>query len=63
MAAQWEYKVVVHKFGWKGFKYEQIEKDLTELGRDGWEAVSTVSPSVGQGQAMDLATLLKRPAG
>lgn len=63
MAAQWEYKVLTHKYGWKGFKYDEIELDLSELGREGWEAVSTVAPSVGQGHATEIAVVLKRPAG
>lgn len=60
VATQWEYKVVTYKFGWKGFKYDEIENDLNELGRDGWEMLSTVAPSFGSGQAMEVAVILKR---
>ncbi|MFI5591021.1 DUF4177 domain-containing protein [Amycolatopsis sp. NPDC051758] len=62
MTTQWEYKVQTYKLGWKGFKYDQVEQDLTEHGREGWEAFSTLAPSFGQGQAMEIAVLLKRPA-
>jgi hypothetical protein len=60
MAAQWEYKVVTFKFHLKGFDYGQIELDLNDFGRQGWEAISTIAPSIGQGQVMEVAVLLKR---
>lgn len=56
----YEHKVLTYKLGWKGFKYEQIEQDLNEWGRQGWEAVSTLVPSYGQGQTIDMAVILKR---
>ncbi len=32
---RWEYKLLTYKLGWKGFKYDQIEQDLNELGARG----------------------------
>ena len=61
MATQWEYKVVTFKLHMKGFDYGQVAQDLNDLGREGWEALSTVAPSFGQGQAMEIAVILKRP--
>ena len=51
---------MTYKVGWKGFKYDEIENHLNELGRDGWEMLSTVAPSFGSGQAMEVAVILKR---
>ncbi|WP_199546497.1 DUF4177 domain-containing protein [Streptomyces sp. N35] len=62
MTTQWEHKVLKYKLGMKGFDYEQIERDLNELGRDGWEAVSTMAPSWGAGQAIEITVFVKRPA-
>jgi len=56
MNEQWEYKVLTYKPGWKGFDYEQMEQDLGELGRQGWEAVGTAAPSYSQ----DLVVILKK---
>jgi hypothetical protein len=62
MAAHWEHKLQTYKVGGiKGVDYAQIEKDLNDLGRDGWEARSTIAPGRGQGQACEVAVLLKRP--
>ena len=41
VATQWEYKVVTYKLGWKGFKYDEIENDLNELGVAGHDVVVT----------------------
>lgn len=60
MATQWEYKVLTYKLRWKGFDYAQIERDLNDLGREGWEALSTIAPSYGQGQAIEVAVILKK---
>lgn len=60
MNAQWEHKVLKYKLGWKGFDYEQIEQDLNELGRQGWEALDTIAPGVGSGQAIELVIVLKK---
>jgi hypothetical protein len=60
MAVRWEYKVLTFKLRLKGFDYGQIEADLNELGRQGWDAVSTLAPSFGAGQAMEVAVILKR---
>jgi hypothetical protein len=61
MSAQWEYKVIRYKLRLKGFDYDQLERDLNELGRDGWDAISTIAPSYGQGQAIEIAVILKKP--
>lgn len=63
MSAQWEYRVQTYKLSMRGFDYERMEADLNGFGRDGWEVVSTLAPSFGAGQAIELAILLKRPAG
>ncbi|WP_103504271.1 MULTISPECIES: DUF4177 domain-containing protein [unclassified Streptomyces] len=60
MSAQWEYKVQTYKLKMKGFDYGQIETELNELGRQGWEAFSTLAPSFGAGQAIEITVLLKR---
>ena len=62
MSTAWEYKLQTYKLGWKGFKYDQIEQDLNDLGQQGWETVSTLAPSYGQGQTIDLTVILKRSA-
>lgn len=63
MATGWEYKVLTFKFRLKGFDYEQIENDLNDLGREGWQALSTIAPSYGAGQAMEIAVILMRANG
>lgn len=63
MTAQWQYKVQTYKLRMKGFDYEQIEQDLNDLGRQGWEVLSTIAPSYGQGQAIALAVVLKKVYG
>ncbi|MEU1522352.1 DUF4177 domain-containing protein [Nocardia rhamnosiphila] len=60
MAVQWEYKVLTYKLRMKGFDYARIEEDLNELGRAGWEAFSTLAPSFGSGQAIEISVILKR---
>lgn len=60
MAMQWEYKVEKHTMGWKGFKYDAVEARLNDLGREGWEVLSTLAPSYGQGQAIEIVVVLKR---
>lgn len=60
MNARWEHKVLIYKLGWKGFDYDQIEQDLNELGRQGWEALDMIAPSVGSGQAIELVVILKK---
>ncbi len=57
---QWEHKVLTYKLRMKGFDYAQMEQDLNELGRAGWEALSTIAPSYGAGQATEVVVLLKR---
>ncbi|NRB55983.1 MAG: DUF4177 domain-containing protein [Salinicola sp.] len=57
----WEYKVLTFKLRLKGFDYEGMERELSELGKTGWEAFSTMAPSYGAGQAIEVVVLLKRP--
>lgn len=54
-----EHKIVKYELGWKGFDYAEMERHLDELGRQGWEAVSTIQPSLGSA-ATDIVVLLKR---
>lgn len=61
MTAQWEYKMLTYKVGWKGLDYDQIEQDLNELGQQGWEALGSIAPSVGSGQTMEIVVILKKP--
>ncbi|MGW7292323.1 DUF4177 domain-containing protein [Streptomyces xiamenensis] len=62
MSVRWEHKVLTYNLRMKGFDYSRIEKDLNDLGEEGWEAVSTLAPSFGIGQAIEIAVLVKRPA-
>ena len=62
MAHQWQHKVLTYKLQWKGFDYAEVESDLNELGAQGWELVSTIVPSFGAGQAIEIAVVLKRPS-
>ncbi|WP_375486076.1 DUF4177 domain-containing protein [uncultured Jatrophihabitans sp.] len=61
MADQWQYKVATYKLKFKGFDYTEIERDLNEHGSQGWEMLSTIAPSFGAGQAVEIAVVLKRP--
>lgn len=47
MPAHWECRVLTYDLKWKGFDYGQIEKDLNDLGRRGWEAFATFAPGIG----------------
>ncbi len=60
MTAAFEHKIVTYGMGWKGFDYAEIERQLSDLGAQGWEAVSTLQPSIGAA-ATDIVVLLKRP--
>lgn len=60
MSAHWEYKVLTYDLKWKGFDYDQIEKDLNELGRRGWEAFTTLAPGIGAGHVNEITVMLKR---
>ncbi|MBP2479419.1 hypothetical protein JOF53_008291 [Crossiella equi] len=60
MATAFEHKVLTYKLGWKGFDYSGMENDLNELGAQGWETVSTIVPSVGAGQSIEIGVILKR---
>lgn len=59
MTTQWEYKVLTYELGWKGYDYDQIEQDLNELGRQGWEALDTIAPNIGSG-SIKIAVILKK---
>ena len=58
-----EHKVLTFTWGWKGFDYAAIEKELNALGADGWEAVGTIVPSVGAGQSIEIGVIVKRSRG
>ena len=60
MTTRWQYKVVTFKLSWKGFDYAEVEEQLNTYGFDGWEMVSTMAPSYGAGQAIEIAAVLKR---
>ena len=61
MAAKWQYKLVTYKLQWKGFDYTEVERQLNDFGNQEWEMVSTIAPSFGAGQAIEIAVVLKRP--
>jgi hypothetical protein len=54
-----EHKIVRFEMGWKGFDHPGLERHLSDLGAEGWEAVSTLQPSIGAA-ATDIVVLLKR---
>lgn len=54
-----EHKIVTFGLGWKGFDHDEMERQLNELGREGWEAVAGLQPSVGAAPT-DILVLLKR---
>lgn len=59
MTKAFEHKIVKFELGWKGFDHDEMERQLNDLGRQGWEAVSSVQPSIGAA-ATDILVLLKR---
>ena len=63
MTATFEHKVLKFGWGWKGFDYAAMERELNELGAQGWETVGTIVPSVGAGQSIEIGVVLKRTAG
>jgi hypothetical protein len=58
-----EHKVLKFTWGWKGFDYAAMEKELNELGVHGWQAVGTIVPSVGAGQSVEIGIIVKRSRG
>lgn len=61
---QWDYKVLTFRIG--EFRksipdYEDIERQLKELGGQGWEVVSSAAPGRGQGQSTELVLVARRP--
>jgi uncharacterized protein DUF4177 len=63
MTARFEHKVLKFGWGWKGFDYAAMERELNELGAQGWETVGTIVPSVGAGQSIEIGVVLKRTVG
>lgn len=61
MTQTWENKILKYDFGWKGFDYKKIEEDLNAHGRQGWELIETMIPSLGTGQSLEIVAVLKRP--
>jgi hypothetical protein len=59
MTKVFEHKIVKFELGWKGFDHEEMERQLNDLGSQGWEAVSSLQPSIGAA-ATDILVLLKR---
>lgn len=59
MTTAFEHRIVRFELGWRGFDYADVERRLSELGAEGWEAVSTLQPSIGAA-ATDIVVLLKR---
>jgi hypothetical protein len=45
--------------GWKGFDHAGAERHPSDLGAEGWEAVSTLQPLIGAA-ATDVVVLLER---
>ncbi|GAA2218230.1 hypothetical protein GCM10010413_04130 [Promicromonospora sukumoe] len=62
MTTAWENKILTYKLAWKGFDYKQMEQDLNDYGREGWEVVQTIIPALGAGQTLEIAVVIKRPA-
>ena len=64
---QWEYRTVkVEAKGWfAGGVLDQpkFETALNELGRDGWELVSTFDTNMLHGQTREIVAVLKRLRG
>lgn len=62
---RWEYKTF--KFEASGFwiggriDADQMEHTLTNLGAEGWELVTVVAATAGQGYTKDMVAILKRP--
>jgi hypothetical protein len=59
MTKVFEHKIVKFELGWKGFDHDEMERQLNDLGSQGWEAVSSVQPSIGAAPT-DIVVLLKR---
>jgi hypothetical protein len=59
MTKVFEHRILKFELGWKGFDRDEMERQLNDLGREGWEAVSSLQPSIGAA-ATDILVLLKR---
>ena len=66
MITQWEYKTF--KFEAEGFWHggridtARLEAALARLGADGWELVTIVTATTGEGRTRDIVAVLKREA-
>jgi len=64
---QWEYRTVkVEAKGWFAggvLDQSKLEAALNDLGRDGWELVSTFDTNMLHGQTREIVSVLKRPKG
>lgn len=59
MTTVYEHRVVRFELGWRGFDHEEVERQLDDLGRQGWQAVSSLQPSIG-GASSDILVILTR---
>lgn len=59
MTTAFEHRIVRFEMGWRGFDYAGLERQLSDLGAEGWEVVSTLQPLIGAA-ATDIVILLKR---
>ena len=60
---KWEYMTYKYRTGgWLGGKVdtEEFDQALNQFGEQGWEVVSCLDTSVGQGQSRDVLVVFKR---
>ena len=55
---RWEYQVMTIGSAWKGFKDEQLQAVLNEMGALGWEVASIHTP---RGASNKATIVVKRP--
>ena len=55
---KWEYQVITLGSVWKGFKDEELQLVLNEMGSQGWEAASVHTPG---GASNKVTVVVKRP--
>jgi hypothetical protein len=61
---RWEYRTIKMKIaGWFGSNVDvqELADALNELGREGWELVSTLDLDTGHGHSSELVAVFKRP--
>ncbi len=57
---KWEYKtIIIDREGIFRTKFE-IDENLNEMGNEGWELVSIVSPVAGSGMSVQMFATFKR---